>query len=323
MCTFLTDLERYSDNVLEDVFKQKYVETEKIKEPIKAEIPLIRRLSLAPLHTLEPIKNAKPRVLIPVFPGTNGEYDMADSFKNAGAEIDFLIVRNLTLDYINESVEKFVLLCKNCHIIALPGGFSAGDEPEGSAKFITAFFRNPKVTAAVTEFLDVKKGLMLGICNGFQALVKLGLLPYGRIQDTTNFSLTFNKIGRHQASYVITRISSQNSAWLNYLKIGKIFTAPISHGEGRFCAETETDIINLMKSGQIASQYCTRDGIPTSNIEYNPPNSMQAIEAVLSPDGRIFGKMGHSERVFDGCAKNINNVTVSPIFRSGVEYWTM
>ena len=268
------------------------------------------------------LKAAKPRVLIPVFPGTNCEYDTAKAFEKAGAKPEILVIKNLTAAHIEESVREAVRLIKKSQIIMIPGGFSGGDEPEGSGKFITAFFRNPKVKDAVHEMLKIRDGLMLGICNGFQALVKLGLVPYGEITDMTSESatLTFNTIARHQSMMVDTRIASNKSPWLADSNVGDIHTIPISHGEGRFVAP-QSLIVKLANNGQIATQYVDNFGKPTMDIRYNPNTSMEAIEGITSPDGRILGKMGHSERIGTDVCKNVCGNKDQHIFANGVKYF--
>ena len=265
----------------------------------------------------------KPHVLIPVFPGTNCEYDTARSFERAGAEAEIFVIRNLSGKDIEESAEGFAKAIARSQIIAVPGGFSGGDEPDGSGKFITAFFRNPKVKAAVTELLDEREGLMLGICNGFQALIKLGLVPYGKIIDTDENcpTLTFNTIGRHQSMLVRTRIASVKSPWLRYAQQGDINTVAISHGEGRFVANKEV-MEELIRNGQIATQYVDMEGNPTSDIHFNPNNSFNAVEGITSPDGRILGKMGHSERSGESLYGNIPDLSTQEfIFRGAVDYF--
>lgn len=267
---------------------------------------------------------ASPRVLIPVFPGTNCEYDSARQFEQAGAICDIFVIRNLNASDVEESVKEFEKRIKNSQIIMIPGGFSGGDEPDGSGKFITAFFRNPRIKDAVTELLNQRDGLMLGICNGFQALIKLGLLPYGEIRDMDADcpTLTFNYIGRHQSTYVRTRVSSVKSPWLAYTNPGDVFSIPVSHGEGRFVASKEL-IEKLAQNGQIATQYVDFDGKPSMDIAFNPNASVDAIEGITSPDGRIFGKMGHSERVGKYVAKNIDGNKDMRIFAAGVDYFAI
>ena len=222
-----------------------------------------------------------------------------------------MVVKNLSAAAIEESVEEAARIIKQSQIIMIPGGFSGGDEPEGSGKFITAFFRNPKVKDAVHELLKKRDGLMLGICNGFQALIKLGLVPYGEITDMTQDSptLTFNTIARHQSMMVNTRIASNKSPWLADSRVGDIHTIPISHGEGRFVAP-QSLIVKLANNGQIATQYVDSDGRPSMDIRYNPNTSMEAIEGITSPDGRIFGKMGHSERTGVNVCKNVPEIRI-------------
>ncbi len=268
------------------------------------------------------IKTAKPRVLIPAFPGTNCEFDTAKALADAGADPEIFLVTNLTKTAIAQSVESFAKKVKQSQMIFIPGGFSGGDEPDGSGKFITAFFRNAAVKEAVTELLDEKGGLMAGICNGFQALIKLGLVPYGRIMDTdeTCPTLTYNTIGRHQSRLVRTRICSVKSPWLAEREVGDIVTVPISHGEGRFLASDEL-IASLAANGQIVTQYVDENGVPTADIRFNPNNSACAIEGICSPDGRVFGKMGHSERIGYGLYKNVPGDFEIGMFRSAVKYF--
>ncbi len=268
------------------------------------------------------INGAKPKVLIPVFPGTNCEYDSAKAFMDAGADTDIFVINNLNSDSVSRSVEEFAKKINDSQIIFIPGGFSGGDEPDGSGKFITAFFRNPEIKEAVTELLEARNGLMAGICNGFQALIKLGLVPYGKIIDTDSDSptLTFNEIGRHQSKLVRTRIASNMSPWLANTRPGEIYTVPISHGEGRFIASPET-IEEMAKNGQIATQYVDLDGNVTGDIQFNPNGSYNAIEGITSPDGRIFGKMGHSERIGKYLYKNVPGNFDMHMFESAVKYF--
>lgn len=265
---------------------------------------------------------AQPQVVVPVFPGTNCEYDTARAFERAGAKAEILVLRNLTPADIEESVAAMVKAISHSQIIALPGGFSGGDEPDGSAKFITSFFRNPAITEAVHQLLEERDGLMIGICNGFQALIKLGLLPFGRICDTDANSptLTFNTIGRHQSMLVRTRICSNKSPWLQKCVPGDIHLIPVSHGEGRFIAN-ETLIQCLSDNGQIATQYVDLNGEPSMDIRYNPNGSYAAIEGLLSPDGRIFGKMGHSERYGNNLYRNVAGLKDQHLFESAVDYY--
>ena len=268
------------------------------------------------------IKVAKPRVLIPVFPGTNCEYDSAKAVRDAGAEAEIFVINNLTSDGIAKSVENFAKSVKDSQIIFIPGGFSGGDEPDGSGKFITAFFRNAEVKDSVTELLSNRDGLMCGICNGFQALIKLGLVPYGKIIDTDEHcpTLTFNTIGRHQSRIVHTRVASNNSPWLKNCNVGDVYSVAISHGEGRFVAEDDV-LRNLIANGQVATQYVDLDGNVTNDVEYNPNNSTLGIEGILSPDGRVIGKMGHSERIGKGLYKNVVGEFDMKLFLSAVEYF--
>ena len=266
---------------------------------------------------------ARPRVVIPVFPGNNCEYDSARAFEQAGAVVDTFVINNLTPDKVAESTAELVRLIKNSQIIMLPGGFSGGDEPDGSAKFITAFFRAPAVTEAVRDLLQNRDGLMLGICNGFQALVKLGLVPFGDIRpmDETCPTLTFNNIGRHQSRLVRTRVASSLSPWLSRCEVGDVHTVPVSHGEGRFVASDEL-LAQLRDAGQIATQYVGADGQPSMDLDVNPNGSAWAVEGITSPDGRVLGKMGHSERRGAGLYQNVPGDLFQPLFEGGVGYFT-
>ncbi len=265
---------------------------------------------------------AKPRVLIPVFPGTNCEFDSAKAFADAGIEPEIFVINNLSGASIAESVNVFAKKVGESQIIFVPGGFSGGDEPDGSGKFITAFFRAGAVKEAVTDLLDNRDGLMAGICNGFQALIKLGLVPYGKIIDTDEScpTLTFNTIGRHQSRIVRTRIASNKSPWLAEREVGDVISVPISHGEGRFLASDDC-IKALAENGQIATQYVDLDGVPTADIHFNPNNSACAIEGITSPDGRVFGKMGHSERIGEGLYKNVEGNFDLGMFRAAAKYF--
>ena len=273
-------------------------------------------------RTAPSIKVAKPRVLIPVFPGTNCEYDSAKAVANAGAEPIITVINNLSADGIAKSIKSFAKELKNSQIVFIPGGFSGGDEPDGSGKFITAFFRNPEIKEGVTELLEHRDGLMCGICNGFQALIKLGLVPYGKIIDTDENcpTLTFNTIARHQSRIVRTRIASNKSPWLSEMNVGDIVNVPISHGEGRFLANDET-IRSLIENGQIATQYVDSNGNAINDIRFNPNDSAYAIEGITSPDGRVFGKMGHSERIGAGLYKNVPGNYNIHMFESAVKYF--
>ena len=268
------------------------------------------------------IKVAKPKVLIPVFPGTNCEFDSAKVMADAGADTEIFVINNLTSDGISASVDAFANKLKDSQMIFVPGGFSGGDEPDGSGKFIMAFFRNENIKEGVHNLLNNRDGLMCGICNGFQALVKLGLVPYGKIidADANTPTLTFNTIARHQSKLVRIRIASNKSPWLAGTKVGDVYTVPISHGEGRFLA-SEQIIRDLAKNGQIATQYVDLNGNPTDDIRYNPNNSAFAIEGITSPDGRVFGKMGHSERIGNGLYKNVLGEFDMKMFESAVKYF--
>ncbi|MCQ2449352.1 MAG: phosphoribosylformylglycinamidine synthase, partial [Clostridia bacterium] len=268
------------------------------------------------------IKVAKPKVLIPVFPGTNCEYDSAKAVTDAGAEAKIMVINNLSSDGIRRSVEQFAEEIKSSQIIFVPGGFSGGDEPDGSGKFITAFCRNAAIKDGVTDLLENRDGLMCGICNGFQALIKLGLVPYGKIIDTdeTCPTLTFNTIARHQSRIVRTRIASNKSPWLSLMQVGDIVSVPISHGEGRFIAD-EALIKQMAENGQMATQYVDLNGNATGDVHFNPNNSMYAIEGITSPDGRVFGKMGHSERVGAGLYKNVPGNYDIRMFEAAVRYF--
>lgn len=267
-------------------------------------------------------KIAKPRVLIPVFPGTNCEYDSKKAFEKAGALVDVFVFRNLTPKHIEDSLDELVKRINNAQIIMLPGGFSGGDEPDGSGKFIATAFRNQKVSDAVMDMLKNRDGLMLGICNGFQALIKLGLVPYGEIRELKADSptLTYNTIGRHMSCMVRTKVVSTMSPWFMNVNEGDMHTLPISHGEGRFVA-SDLELEDMMKNGQIATQYVDLDGNPTYDMPHNPNGSMWAVEGITSPDGRILGKMGHSERIGNGLYMNIKGEKDQGIFEAGVRYF--
>ena len=268
------------------------------------------------------VKTAKPRVLIPVFPGTNCEFDSAKAMADAGAEPEIMVINNLSAEGIARSVDSFSQSLKTAQMIFIPGGFSGGDEPDGSGKFITAFFRNAAVREEVTKLLEQRDGLICGICNGFQALIKLGLVPYGRIMDTDAScpTLTFNTIARHQSRIVRVRVASNKSPWLAGTKVGDIYSVPISHGEGRFIASEEL-IRSLAANGQIATQYVDLQGKATDDIHFNPNNSMFAVEGICSPDGRVFGKMGHAERIGSGLYKNVPGEYDMKMFTSAVKYF--
>ncbi len=309
----VASLEKKWDDVLEPVFKAQLPE-----KPAPEKIAYTGGCELK--HSS--VKVAKPRVLIPVFPGTNCEYDMANAFNTYGGDSDIFVISNLSAKDMEDSVNEFAKHIQNSQMIAIPGGFSGGDEPEGSAKFINAFFRNPKIKDAVEEMLYTRDGLMIGICNGFQALIKLGLVPFGRIVPLTAESptLTYNTIGRHQSQLTLTRICTNKSPWLSCCNVGDIHNIPISHGEGRFVAP-ESVIKQLIANGQVATQYVDLSGNPTMDVAFNPNSSMYAIEGIISPDGRVLGKMGHTERLTDNVAKNVAGNKEQLLFKGGVEYF--
>ena len=309
----ISELYALNTGTLEKVYPTKTVETDR-------KIPTFSdgsRCSIAPA-----IKTAKPKVLIPVFPGTNCEFDSARAVMAAGGEADIAVIRNLTAEDVARSVELVAQKIADSQMIFIPGGFSGGDEPDGSAKFITAFFRNPAIREQVTKLLEERDGLMCGICNGFQALIKLGLVPYGKIIDTDDTcpTLTYNTIGRHQSRIVRTRIASVKSPWLSLMQVGDIVSVPISHGEGRFFASEEL-ALQLAKNGQIATQYVDLAGNPTMDAAFNPNGSLFAIEGITSPDGRVFGKMGHSERIGNGLYKNVPGQYNIRMFEAAVKYF--
>jgi len=268
------------------------------------------------------VSYAKPRIFIPVFPGTNCEYDTAKAFERAGGKPEVFVIKNLSSAEIDKSIDLMAKMIDNSQIIMIPGGFSGGDEPDGSGKFIATAFRNPKVKDAVMRLLKERDGLILGICNGFQALIKLGLVPYGEIRDLTDESptLTFNTIGRHVSCMVNTRVSSVLSPWFNNLKVGDIHSIAVSHGEGRFVASEEV-LKTLEKNGQIATQYVDLDDNASYDIRFNPNGSLEAIEGITSPDGRVLGKMGHSERIGSNVVKNVPGEKDQKLFEAGVNYF--
>ncbi len=309
----LYELEKIYEDKLEPVF------------PVKAaeRIGEIPAFSFDAKATVRPaVHIARPRVLIPVFPGTNCEYDAAKAMRDAGAEPDVVVINNVRADSVEQSVECFAKKLKNSQIVFIPGGFSGGDEPDGSGKFITAFMRNAEIKDGINELLKQRDGLMCGICNGFQALIKLGLVPYGEILDADADmpTLTFNTIGRHQSRLVRTRVSSNKSPWLKNAELGGVYNVAVSHGEGRFIASDEL-ILKLAKNGQIATQYCDENGVPTYDIRHNPNNSDFAIEGITSPDGRVFGKMGHTERKGSYLYKNVPGEYDLGMFEAAVEYF--
>ena len=315
----LAELQETWEHGIENVFPYRTSEEE------RAAAPTVERVSFTTVlpHIYEgPLVSAKPRVVIPVFPGNNCEYDTARAFERVGAVADVFVVNNLTPAAVAESTRELARRIRESQIVMIPGGFSGGDEPDGSAKFITAFFRAPEVTEAVRELLQKRDGLMLGICNGFQALVKLGLVPYGDIRpmDADCATLTFNTIGRHQSRLVRTRVASSLSPWLSECKVGDVHTVAISHGEGRFVAP-QALLDKLVANGQVATQYVDASGAPSMDLDVNPNGSLLAIEGITSPDGRVFGKMGHSERSGAGLYKNVPGDLYQPIFESGVKYF--
>ena len=267
-------------------------------------------------------KVAVPKVFIPVFPGTNCEYDSAQAFKRAGAEVETLVFKNQSETDILDSVDAFEKAIGQAQIIMFPGGFSAGDEPEGSAKFFASVFRNEKIKEAVMKLLNERDGLALGICNGFQALIKLGLVPYGEIvpQTVDSPTLTTNEIGRHISTMVYTKVVTNKSPWLQGAVLDEVYAIPASHGEGRFVASEEW-AEKLFANGQVATQYVNLQGEPTMDVHYNPNGSYYAIEGITSPDGRVLGKMAHSERIGENVAKNIYAKKDQKIFESGVAYF--
>ena len=308
----IEELAALNDAVLEEVYPTKTEKTGTV-EPFSCEAET--RVSPA-------IKLARPKALIPVFPGTNCEYDTKRALMEAGADAEPFIIRNLTSADVADSVERFAKAVGESQIIVVPGGFSGGDEPDGSAKLITAFFRNAAVKEQITALLEQRDGLMLGICNGFQALIKLGLVPYGKIMDTDSDcpTLTYNVIGRHQSRLVRTRVCSNKSPWLAGTKVGDVYTVPISHGEGRFLASEEL-VKTLAANGQIATQYVDLDGCATMDAAFNPNGSICAIEGITSPDGRVLGKMGHTERIGTQLYRNVPGRYEMELFTSAVRYF--
>ena len=267
-------------------------------------------------------KVARPKAVIPVFPGTNCEYDTAKSCIRAGIDPEIVVVRNLTTSFLTQSAQALEQAIRSAQMVILPGGFSGGDEPEGSGKFIASFLRSPALAEAIMDLLKNRDGLMLGICNGFQALVKLGLVPYGEIRDMDDScpTLTYNLIGRHQSRYVTTRVASVQSPWMLKSQVGDLHAIPISHGEGRFVAPRPV-IDELIAHGQVATQYVDGEGLPSMDIDVNPNGSLEAIEGIFSPDGRVFGKMAHLERRGPLVARNIPGDKHQPLFESGAEYF--
>ena len=309
----LTDLLAWNEAVLEDIYPTK---TDGEKQPVQLVSFTAKNRAVPALRT------AGPKALIPVFPGTNCEYDTARALREAGAEAEIFVLRNLTAEDVQRSVEGFAAALRSAQMLILPGGFSGGDEPDGSAKLMTAFLRNPAVREQVMALLDQRDGLMLGICNGFQALIKLGLVPFGKIIDTDAAcpTLTYNTIGRHQSRMVRTRVASDLSPWLSGARVGETYTVPISHGEGRFLA-SEALLRDLAQRGQIATQYVDEAGQPTLDDDWNPNGSLWAVEGITSPDGRVLGKMGHSERIGPNLYRNVPGDYDMKLFQSAVRYF--
>ena len=311
----VSELLALNEGVLESVYPSRTAED-------AAKVPTLSASSV--IRAAPKVGVAIPKVLIPVFPGTNCEYDSARAVKRAGLEPKIMVLNNRSAQDVAESIHRFAGAARNSQIIFIPGGFSGGDEPDGSAKFITAFFRNPEVRDATMDLLKNRDGLMLGICNGFQALIKLGLVPYGEIIDADENcpTLTFNTIGRHQSRLVRTRIASNRSPWLAGTQVGDIYTVPVSHGEGRFLCSDEL-VRKLAANGRIATQYVDENGVPGMDIDVNPNGSVWAVEGITSPDGRILGKMGHSERIADGLYKNVDGRYDMKLFQSAKEYFNI
>ena len=306
------ELRRLNDGVLEKVYPTLAGTTEAV-----APISWDKRSPAVCRH-----KTAHPKAVIPVFPGTNCEYDTAQACIRAGIDPQIVVVRNLTTDFLAQSAQALEQAIRSAQMVVLPGGFSGGDEPDGSGKFIASFLRSPSIADAIMDLLKNRDGLMLGICNGFQALVKLGLVPYGEIRpmDDSCPTLTYNLIGRHQSRYVTTRVASVQSPWMLKSNVGDLHTIPISHGEGRFVGP-QSVIDSLIAGGQVATQYVDLNGQPTMDISANPNGSMAAIEGIFSPDGRVFGKMGHLERRGQYVGVNIPGNKHQPLFESGAEYF--
>ena len=302
-----------NEAVLENVYPNR-TKTEEV------EVPVLNHTATS--YPTPKIGIAKPKVLIPVFPGTNCEYDSARAAKAAGLDAEILVINNQSAKGVADSVSRFAASARDSQIIFVPGGFSGGDEPDGSGKFITAFFRNPEIREATMDLLKNRDGLMLGICNGFQALIKLGLVPYGEVIDTdeTCPTLSYNVIGRHQSKIVHTRVASNKSPWLSKVQVGDVVTVPISHGEGRFLCSDEL-LQKLAANGQIATQYVDLNGVPTMDVDFNPNGSVWAIEGITSPDGRVLGKMGHSERVGSALYKNVPGNYDLHLFESAKMYY--
>ena len=309
----IDELLAVSEGVLEDIYPT--------RTPASGDVPTLSCTQRSPAVCRN--KTARPKAVIPVFPGTNCEYDTARACLRAGIAPEIVVVRNLNADLLAQSAQALEQAIQGAQMIVLPGGFSGGDEPDGSAKFICSFFRNPRLTDAVHDLLKHRDGLMLGICNGFQALIKLGLVPYGEIRSTMDekcAALTYNDIGRHQSRYVTTRVASVHSPWMLKSQVGDLHAIPISHGEGKFVAPQPL-LDRLIANGQVATQYVDLSGEPSMDISANPNGSLYAIEGIFSPDGRVFGKMGHSERRGEHLAKNIPGDKFQPIFESGAAYF--
>ncbi len=310
----IAELRAINDGALEDVYPT--------AAPAESELPLLAS-EKKPLAK-PAIAVSKPKVLIPVFPGTNCEYDSARAVMRAGLDAEILVVNNQSAQGVADSAARFAQAARNSNIIFVPGGFSGGDEPDGSGKFITAFFRNPEVRDATMELLKSRDGLMLGICNGFQALIKLGLVPFGEIIDTDEScpTLSYNVISRHQSRIVRTRVVSNNSPWLRRMNVGDVVNVPISHGEGRFLCSDEL-LRKLAANGQIATQYVDLAGNPTMDVDFNPNGSVWAIEGITSPDGRVFGKMGHAERIGPSLYQNVPGDYDLHLFQAAKDYFSL
>jgi phosphoribosylformylglycinamidine synthase len=313
----LTELQQTWESTLEPIYPTKPTESGDHGSEI------VNAPAFTPSTPLRPRSTVSiPKVVIPAFPGTNSEYDSAKAFREAGADAEILVFRNLTASHIEESLKNLAAQIRRSQILMFPGGFSAGDEPDGSAKFIATIIRSPRVADAIMDLIQNRDGLILGICNGFQALIKTGLVPYGEIRDATAEAptLVHNTIGRHISCYAQTRIVSTLSPWLTNSRPGDIHSVPVSHGEGNFLASAAT-IATLASNGQIATVYCDAEGVPSMDIATNPNGSMSAIEGITSPCGRVFGKMAHTERAGSHVAKNISGNKQQPIFKAGIAYF--
>ena len=321
----IAELLNLNESVLEDVYPNRTPEEDKDAGKNLNNLKNLNADAQKILITPPKTRIKKARVLIPVFPGSNCEYDSERAAIRAGLDTEIFVIRNQSAEQVSESAEKFAEEIGKSQIIWIPGGFSGGDEPDGSGKLIAAFFRNAMVSDAVRELLNQRDGLILGVCNGFQALIKLGLVPYGDIIDLTDKSptLSYNVIGRHQSKIVRTRVASVKSPWLTRVKTGNIIQVPISHGEGRFLCPDRVLLEKLAKNGQIATQYADLDGNPTMDVDFNPNGSTWAIEGLLSPDGRIFGKMGHSERVGPDLYRNVPGNYNMYLLESARDYFSL